>query len=247
MKFDFNIFSNIDNIDHDTPRFKKIIRNTLKEGIIDTFGIVVGDHGTLAFINSYQTETIRFGLIDLLLFPSISELFIRYSLPRNIEAGSGRVTARHGTTVLRNIIGYTLFFIGVLIQLSRLLTGVAITVSLLPIVLVFHLIKFPFIYFLQNRFYRLQGKIGLSNLDTLDDKMDNQVLNDYVKESAASLNELERTTDEKIIAYSELNKTAVQSSVGKAACLRTFFRIKKTGTDMDQLEAIEAGRTLGIL
>ena len=245
MKFNFNIFSNINN--GGNSRLRKIIRNTLKEGMIDTFNIVLGDHGTTKYLEKNETKTMLFGLIDILLFPPISQLMIRYGRPQEPIKKQGKLKLVDGKI---SVLGNVISILGLLLQIPRVLVAIFVTIVLFPVVFAFHLIKYPFVYRLQNAFYQLQGlNYLLGPINSPSSKETYIVLKDYVKNTNSTLNQLERNNNpgDIITAKSLKNTLFAPDKMSPVYYPYSFFKIDHSNSDAKQEQALSSGHILGVL
>lgn len=94
---------------------KKYLRNTLKEGMSDTFDIMLGNHG-YSTLDDGKPVKFTFGATDLLLFPLLSKALINYGFPTKPSRNGQRIVKdEEKNTLFRNTIG----FIGAVFQPFR--------------------------------------------------------------------------------------------------------------------------------
>jgi hypothetical protein len=212
--------------------YSKYLRNTLKEGVKDTFNIMMGHQNYLArFAGEPLVTKSHYGITDLFLFPLVSRSMLHYGLPTK-ELPTGKwVKDREKTSSFRYVIG----FIGLLLQLPRLALAITLTIVALPLVCIIHCIKFPFIKYYENKFYKLQG---------YKNDCSNYTLNDYVKLTKSSLNDLEINTDKNLVKSNSENNSTYNPQA-KAYRHNTFFSVATT-TSKVQKEALAAATVLGL-
>lgn len=181
---------------------KSILHNSLSEGIRQAFNIIYGDHGILEIINGYP-PTFHFSVLDILIFPLISSAMISYGVPTK-EIGGGRVAwDEERQTNFR----YAVVAVGFMLEVPRLVLAVSATICLSPIVTLFHVLKYPYVRYVENNRY-VENQFYQLNV-TDDNNKDS--LGQCVRQDDVTLNQLGLVFDR------EACRLAFESNVGRSS------------------------------
>lgn len=131
----------------------KFFRNTFRQGIRDTFDILMGNHDILESMDG-NTPTYSFGVLDLLIVPYISLAMFNYGFPIKSISAEKVAADETKTGVFRRAIGV----IGLALEVTKGLVALTLTAVLSPVVLAIHIIKYPFSKYFENKFYALKGE-----------------------------------------------------------------------------------------
>ena len=152
----------------------RIFRNTFTEGLNDTFAIFMGNHGLLSRFNG-KLSKYQFGLLDLTLLPLIGASLVQFGFPVKLRENSMERVVKDETKsgFFRGVIGA----IGLAIEATKTVFAGLLTLMVSPIVLSFHLLKYPFSKGLEVSFYKLSDG--------------DQSLGDYAHQYKMTLNDLQ--------------------------------------------------------
>lgn len=229
--------------------YPKILRNNLLEGIGDTFDILYGHHSMLyKFSGREDTEDFRYGATDLFVFPLIASALIEFGFPTRKITGTTRYCVDETkANLLRTAVG----ILGIVLQLPRITLVVCLTALFLPIIFSVHILKYPYVNYLEKKFYHLKGEIIHTDNSILSESSENKDDNlaAYVNKTRSSLNDLQLYGERNIVSYSKDNDIPY---TGMYSYLTTcnpklFFKPAEENDSEGQNNAIKAGQTLGIL
>lgn len=163
----------------------KFFRNTLPEGIKDTFQILIGNHGIVDSMTGYKPQY-QFGVLDLLVIPYLARFMFNYGFPiKPLEGSLDRVAVDDTKTgFFRRTVG----IIGLGLEVLKSIVAFALTIVIAPIVFVVHAVKYPFSKYLENKFYALDGESHVfTGTNTVKVK---KSLGNFVNENDLTLNQL---------------------------------------------------------
>ena len=215
MDYSCNIFKNIE--DSPNGRLKKVFRNTLHEGILDTYQIIKGNHGLDNLLEHKRTEYIQFGLIDLLVLPPLCSFLVHYSLYTNTPEVKKDVHEKISLAIL---------IIGLLLQGVRILLAMLLTISIIPLILLVHTMKYPFLYVHTQQFYNLENA-----------GQDELLASFVTRINAKNLNDLQYLAD-----------TNTKITAKSLSPFSDFFVFNSANvTNEKQINALYSGQILGVL
>jgi len=202
----------------------KILRNSLSDNIRYTYNIIYGDHDISGMLDGARPAETYYGVADVTVFPLIAKMLVEYAVPkRNSDIKD---------TFISSLAKSLSLFIGILLQKPRLIIVNVLTLLVLPLVAIFHILKYPYVQRLKSECYQLQGVNSSKPNEDI-------TLGDYVNQTHTSLGELSYSKNNKIISNSRSNIGFVANAGNY--CIDDFA----VSLDLSTARSVKAARKLG--
>lgn len=228
-------------------KLNKLLKNNLLDGIKDTFAIMYGDYGIATKFDGGELSSnrLKYGLVDITLIPLISNVLINYGYPAKPSPSNPFKFIRDETKwddkrMLRNIAGG----IGIGLQVVRWGFALLATLIALPVVVLVHAMKFPYVYYQQSKLFALEGELyGEGQVIPLK----KTTFSDFAKQTNSSLNDFclgsyHATHKEDITSLSSKNTNVTFYGSLKSTSLLLFFRPtnKNSATQKAALQVVKS-------
>lgn len=227
-------------------RAKKLIKNNVFEGISDTFAIMYGDYGILTKLDGGELSSnrLKYGVVDLTLIPQISNVLINYGQPGVFSTDNPFKYVRDQNRWNdKPLLRYTAMVIGYGLQIVRLGMALLATAFVLPLVVLVHALKFPYVYYQQSKLFALEGEIcRVSDLKPISGIT---TFGDFATQTGSSLNDFcaatfQNAQDTEITSTSRKNSKEFRYGALKSSDSLLFFRPVNTETpaQKDRLQVL---------
>lgn len=226
--------------------FNKILKNTLWEGIEDAFKMMMGNYGLIERLNgaAFHPNGFKYGLVDVTLIPKLSYFLIQYGLAGKLnEDNAFRYVRDNERWNDKPTLRWASFTIGVALQFVRLILAAMTTVLVIPLIVLVHMAKYPYVYLQDQALQKLEGDIYKAGYD--EPTQANTTLKEFMTQTHSSLNDLYASND-RITSTSADNTTTDRYGRLVSQHSILFFKPSTQNTSIVQTAALATASQLGI-
>ncbi|MCA0403266.1 MAG: DUF4116 domain-containing protein, partial [Proteobacteria bacterium] len=175
-------------------RFEKFIKNTFWEGVADAFALMYGNQGLMNKLNDkkFHSNELKYGLVDLLLFPALSKFLINWGYPTKPSINDNLIFEVQSIRKDYHFINLYVLAMGAGLQVMRLAYTILATLAVTPVVGLVHVLKYPFSRRLREKLVILQGDMYITNEveNRAIQYKGQKTLGEYIDETKSSINDL---------------------------------------------------------
>lgn len=183
-------------------RFSKVLKNTLLEGVSDTFQILLGNHGLATKLtgSEFHPNELKYGVLDILIFPLLAKQLFAFGLPikplgYEESVCAYRYSKDHDKAHLYKPLRHVATAIAFGLSCIRLGAAALATLLLVPVIMNVHILKYPYVAYQQYRLLQMEGLLHKGDRDTNPTPI---TLNDYLERTGSTLNDLYGTNGKEL-------------------------------------------------
>lgn len=236
-------------------RASKVLKNTLLEGISDTFHILHGNHGIFSkrSRNEFHPNELKYGVLDILLFPLLAKKLFAFGLPIKPLGYGEDISAFAYSKDHENYERFKPFrFVATAIALGlsfiRLGAALLATLLLVPVIIAVHILKYPYVAFQQ---YRLLQMEGLIHSRYYDNGPTPATLKEYLERTSSTLSDLYGTNRKALggdLIASSSKENTNESMYGNSKSRNPILFFKPSNDNSQkQQRAFEAASELEVM
>lgn len=175
-------------------RFSKVLKNTLLEGVSDTFQILLGNHGLATKLTGreFHPNELKYGVLDILLFPLLAKQLFAFGLPikplgYDEDVCAYRYSKDRDKAHLYQPLRHVATAIAFGLSCIRLGAAALATLLLVPVIMTVHILKYPYVAYQQYRLLQMEGLLHKGYRDTNPTPI---TLKDYLDRTGSTLSDL---------------------------------------------------------